>query len=66
MRVEFVEVALDDDDDFQLVPVPVDINDPRLTKEVVRDDPEADAYAKFVIMRVALPRVALPAIRVQW
>jgi hypothetical protein len=69
MSVEFVEVSFeDDDDDLQLEAndcQPVDINDPRLTEEVVWCDPQADAYAKFAILRVATEG-GLPAIRVQW
>ena len=54
MSVEFVEVSLGDDDDFQLeanVPL-VDSNDPHLTEDVVQDDPEANAYVHCVILRV--------------
>jgi hypothetical protein len=69
MSVEFVEVSFEDDDDFQLEAndcEPVDINDPRLTEETVWCDPQADAYAKFAILRVATEAGGLPAIRVQW
>ena len=56
MTIEFVEVEFEDQRDLQLeVGELVDINDPRLTEEVVLDDPEGDAYApNFAILRVRL------------
>jgi len=56
MTIEFVEVEFEDEGDFQLEASGlVDINDPRLTEEVVLDDPEGDAYApNFAILRVRL------------
>ena len=66
MRVEFFEHEFEDDDydDVQLqMNGPVDPDDPQLTQEVQWHDPAANAFAKFVIVRV---ETETGKIRVQW
>jgi hypothetical protein len=70
MRVEFVEVFFEDDDDYSHPNasdcVFVDPNDPRLTQEILQLDPEADAYApNVVILRVVTDALGAASIRVQ-
>jgi len=57
-RDEYVIVPLERDEDEREHPELeaydgplVDINDPRLTEEIIVEDPEADAYARYAVMR---------------
>lgn len=72
-RVELVKVPFEEEDgvgesDARTDGAPIDMNDPRLTVEVTESDPEADAYAKFVTLKVRTDMRGLLArsIGVQW
>lgn len=52
-RYEFVLIvpAIDDRLDLPQAQEAADISDPRLISEVVEDNPRADAYARYAILR---------------